>query len=127
MRTHTDLVKDSKLRTAYRDGITRHVIETSDRRQGHRRIKKDQRWQRVGALLGEGAFGIVWKETLVGGESDVKDRAVKRIRKRVTNSNSLDYSRELEAIAKFSRGKVSLHFERQSIKVGDTRQSECCW
>ncbi|KAF1965573.1 kinase-like protein [Bimuria novae-zelandiae CBS 107.79] len=110
MRPATDLVRDSKLKTAHRDGITRHVIETSDRRSGHRRIKRDQRWQRVGDILGEGAFGIVWKETLVGGESDVKDRAVKRIRKRVANSNSLDYSRELEAIAKFSRGKYKSFF-----------------
>lgn len=43
MGIFTDLVKDSKLKTQYRDGITRHVIETSDRRHGYRKIKKDQR------------------------------------------------------------------------------------
>lgn len=107
MRPPTDLVRDSKLKTAFRDGITRHTIVTSDHRHGRRMIKREQRWQRIGTL-GEGAFGIVWKETLVGGESDVKDRAVKIIRKHVGNSHAMDYSRELEAIAKFSRGKVCI-------------------
>ncbi|KAK7181704.1 calcium/calmodulin-dependent protein kinase type 1B [Paraphaeosphaeria sporulosa] len=106
MRPTTDLVKDSKLKTEYRDGITQHTILTSDRRNGHRKIKREQRWQRVGGILGEGAFGTVWKEVLVGGqESDVKDRAVKRIRKRTGTSTLVDYSRELETIAKFSRGQ----------------------
>jgi hypothetical protein len=110
MRSPTDLVRDSKLKTAYRDGITRHTTVTSDPRHGRRMIKREQQWQRVGDILGEGAFGVVWKETLVGGESDMKDRAVKRIRKRTGSSSPVDYSRELEAIAKFSRGKVIAAF-----------------
>lgn len=103
----TDLVKDSKLKTAFRDGCICHVLETSDPRRDRRRIRLKQRWQR-GETLGEGAFGIVWKETLVGGEgeSEIQDRAVKRIQKKIRNSYDVDYTRELEAIAKFSRGRV---------------------
>lgn len=106
MRPTTDLVRDSKLRTAYRNGITRHTIEKSDHR-GRRRVRIDQRWKRDGENLGAGTFGVVWRETLVGGESDVPERAVKMIQKRIGNSHAVDYSRELEAIAKFSRGEVS--------------------
>ena len=106
MRHTTDLVKDSKLRTAYRDGITRHIIGRSDH-HGRRRLRIDQRWQRVGDNLGAGTFGLVWKEILVGGESDVQARAVKMIYKRIGNSHAVDYSRELEAVAKFSHSEVS--------------------
>jgi len=107
MRRDTDLVRDSKLRTTIRDGITRHIIETSDQSGGRRKIKREERWQRVGDVLGEGAFGIVWKEELVQGESETKIRAVKRIQKRLGRSMDVEYSRELEAIAKFSRGRAS--------------------
>jgi hypothetical protein len=108
MRHASDLVRDSKLPTSVRDGITRHVIESSGRDRRHRRVRRDQRWQKL-ETLGQGAFGIVWKEELVGGESDVKERAVKMIWKTTGKKNNrVDYSRELEAIAKFSRSKVSV-------------------
>jgi stalled ribosome alternative rescue factor ArfA len=106
MRLATDLVRDSKLKTTFHDGIFRHVIETGDRGHGGRLIKTDQRWQRVGDILREGAFSIVWREKLVSGESDAKDRAVKRIQKRNGSVTAVDYSRELEAIAKFSCGRA---------------------
>jgi hypothetical protein len=58
------------------------------------------------AKLGEGSFGVVWKETLIAGESQCSERAVKMIRKRSQGTESLDYSRELETIAIFSHPKV---------------------
>lgn len=106
MRHHSDLVRDSKLPTQFRGDITRHVIETSGRDRRHRKIKRDQRWQRL-ETLGQGTFGIVWKEKLVSGDSDVNERAVKMIRKSL-GKKTVDYRRELEAIAKFSRSNVSV-------------------
>lgn len=105
MRHTSDLVRDSKLNTAVRGDITRHLIPTSDRDDQHRLIHKEQRWQRV-CFLGEGAFGLVWKEKLDRGESDIDERAVKMIRKRAGQHQTTDYSRELEAIAKFSGREV---------------------
>lgn len=105
MRPVSDLVRDSKLRTAIQGNITRHLIETSGRNSLQRKVRKEQQWQH-GELLGEGGFGVVWKETLLSGESDVKERAVKMIKKRVNKSKPFDYRRELEAIAKFSHPKV---------------------
>jgi hypothetical protein len=105
MQYASDLVRDSKLDTAVRGDITRHIIPTSKRDHHHRRINIEQRWQRV-RILGEGAFGLVWKERLERGESEAKERAVKMIRKRTGQSKAVDYSRELEAIAKFSGGDV---------------------
>jgi hypothetical protein len=106
MRHTSDLVRDSKLPTAVRGDITRHVIEASGRDRRHRRVRREQRWQRL-ETLGHGTFGIVWKEKLIAGESDVNERAVKMIRKTL-GKTTVDYTRELEAIAKFSRSKVSI-------------------
>lgn len=108
----SDLVRESKLRTAlYRDVngdvITKHVIETSGRSARQRKIRIEQQWRRTESL-GEGTFGVVWKEILIAGNSETKERAVKMIRKRIQKSNPMDYSRELEAIAKFSYLKVSM-------------------
>jgi len=103
---HTsDLVRDSKLNTAVRGDITRHLIPTSDRDDHHRLIHKEERWKRV-CFLGRGTFGLVWKETLERGESVAQERAVKMIRKRTGQPQTIDYSRELEAIAKFSGREV---------------------
>jgi hypothetical protein len=101
----TDLVKDSKLRTAVENDITRHVFETSGCSGRQRKVRREERWRRDG-LLGEGSFGLVWKEVLITGDSEVKERAVKMIRKRLNGSRHMDYARELEAIAKFSHSKV---------------------
>lgn len=106
MHHASDLVRDSKLNTAVRGDITLHIIPTSRRDHKHRRVNIEQRWKRIG-LLGEGAFGLVWKERLERGESDTQERAVKMIRKRASHSKTIDYGRELEAIAKFSGRDVS--------------------
>jgi serine/threonine protein kinase len=106
MPTLPDLVKDWKLRTAVKGDITRHLIETSGRTTSQRKVRIEQQWRRT-TRLGEGSFGVVWKEVLIEGKSESKERAVKVIRKRAQKSKTLDYSRELEAIAKFSHPKVS--------------------
>ena len=107
MALSSDLVRDSKLRTTLHDGITRHVIEIAGQSARQRKIRQEQRWKRVRGL-GEGAHGIVWLEELMDGESEVNKRAVKAIKKPMHESREIDYSRELEAIAKFSHPRVSL-------------------
>ena len=57
-------------------------------------------------MIGNGSFANVWREECVAGSPSVRVRAVKDIRK---DSASLaeNYSRELEAFAKFSHDRVS--------------------
>ncbi|KAF2663024.1 kinase-like protein [Lophiostoma macrostomum CBS 122681] len=105
----SDLVRDSKLKTYITGDVTRHVIESSGRHPRQRRVRKEQTWRRAGRL-GEGAFGTVWKEVLEAGESDIKARAVKVVRKRENRSKLVNYSKELEAIAKFSHPKYNSYF-----------------
>lgn len=106
----SDLVKDSKLETTTTgDGIIRHVIEIAGQNSRRRRVRQEQLWKRAESL-GEGAYGEVWLEKLVGGTCQVNERAVKVIKKRSQKQRAVDYSRELEAIAKFSHPKVSRLF-----------------
>ncbi|KAF2278167.1 kinase-like protein [Westerdykella ornata] len=106
----SDPVRDSRLRTTSEGGgITRHIIETSGRGSGQRKIRIEQKWQRT-KTLGQGGFGLVWKETLIEGKGDITERAVKMVRKRMQGSQSVDYSRELEAMAKFSHPRYRTYF-----------------
>ncbi|KAH7072779.1 kinase-like domain-containing protein [Paraphoma chrysanthemicola] len=103
----SDLVSDSKLDATFHGEITRHVIEIAGHNARQRKIKQHQLWQRTESL-GEGAYGTVWLEKLVEGKCAVSERAVKVIRKQM--HKSIDYSRELEAIAKFSHPKYNSCF-----------------
>ncbi|KAF2635382.1 kinase-like protein [Massarina eburnea CBS 473.64] len=106
-----DLLPDSKyLNTELHGGITRHIsIETVGIGGDLRRITRTQEWKRVGEIQGEGAYGMVWKEKLVGVKGNENYRAVKMIHKHIGNV-SVDFRRELEAIAKFSQPKFKYHF-----------------
>jgi serine/threonine protein kinase len=68
-------------------------------------MRIEERWER-GRNLGTGSFGTVWLEKLVTENGEEKHRALKEIRKGVQLPKAIDYSRELEAIAKFSHQKV---------------------
>ena len=107
----SDLVRDSKLETKFYPGYTQHVYYVSGATPRQRKVRKEERWER-GRNLGAGAFGIVWLEKFVTENAEVKHRAVKEIRKTVQRPKAADYSRELEAIAKFSHSKVeyTIHF-----------------
>ncbi|OAL46570.1 kinase-like protein [Pyrenochaeta sp. DS3sAY3a] len=108
----SDLVRDSKLdTTTTRNGIVRHVIEVADHNSRRRRVRQEQVWKRMESL-GEGTYGEVWLEKLVGGTCHVNERAVKIIKKRTQKQRPVDYSRELEAIAKFSHPKYNSCFVR---------------
>jgi hypothetical protein len=98
-----DLVHDSKIDTELLGTCTKHVFYISGCSPRERRICTEERWIRDG-FLGQGAYGVVYKEKLEDSEVN-KLRAVKEIRKRVAGEE-LDYTRELEAIVKFSHPKV---------------------
>jgi hypothetical protein len=102
----SDLVKDSKLDTQFKGGLTVHVSYVSGASSRQRKIRKEETWRRL-KHLGSGAYGTVWLENCTLENTEQRVRAVKAIHKKVDGSTPVDYSRELEAIAKFSHVKVS--------------------
>ena len=97
-----DIVRLSKLNAEFSldPQFTKHVLESS--RPGQRRVRQEERWTRQ-KELGRGAYGAVYLERCVHGNATGSVRAVKKIQRRGDNK----YNRELEAIALFSRSKVS--------------------
>ena len=105
-----DLVRDSELQVQFFPEYTRHVSFVSCLTPGQRKIRreaKEERWKRE-KDLGRGSFGTVWLERCLTDEGKARVRAVKEIRKSPQYSKPIDYSRELEAIAKFSQPRVRL-------------------
>ncbi|KAI4929126.1 hypothetical protein J4E85_005751 [Alternaria conjuncta] len=89
----SELVNDTKLDTVFKKDYTIHLID-----------RKKHKWK-ANQELGQGAFGVVWLEKLVGGgDGDV--RAVKKINK----EDAKNYNRELHAIAKFSKDRFNTWF-----------------
>lgn len=101
----SDLARDSKLETRFHGKYTRHRFIESDPIQGARDVVREEYWTRE-KLVGSGAFGRVWCERCVKGAKDYNIRAVKEIIKPPSYGKRVDYSRELEAIAKFSHERV---------------------
>lgn len=101
----SDLVRDSKLETKFCLGYTQHVYHVSGDNPRQRKKRIEERWERR-RILGTGGYGTVWLEKLATENDEEKYRAVKEIRKGVQLPKAIDYSRELEAIAKFSHQKV---------------------
>jgi hypothetical protein len=101
----SDLVRDSKLPTKLDADLTTHTFLESTLVAGRRgrRREREEVWKKK-RDLGIGIFGTTWLEECV---SQGKLRAVKEVRKLVPGSRSMDYNRELEAIARFSQQKVS--------------------
>ncbi|KAJ5866146.1 hypothetical protein N7534_000699 [Penicillium rubens] len=116
----SDLVKDSKLPTKFDAELTTHTFLESTLvggRRGRRR-EREEVWKKK-RDLGIGIFGTVWLEECVG---QGKLRAVKEVRKSVPGSRSMDYNRELEAIARFSQRKYDGCFVKSS---GWFENTEC--
>ena len=105
MPTIPDLVRDSELETAFYGEYTQHVYHVSGTTPRQRKVRKEERWARDQSL-GTGASGTIYLEKFMTENGEVQHRAVKEIRKRAHKSGTIDYSRELEAIAKFSHPKV---------------------
>ncbi|QMW33369.1 hypothetical protein G4B84_008800 [Aspergillus flavus NRRL3357] len=101
-----DLVNDSKLSVRfYEDFFYNEVFDFNSKKPGgplHRR-KKEQKWIRE-RRLGRGTFADVW---LYKCDEDVgtKFQAVKVIPRLSHSTKAIDYTRELEAMFKFSHRK----------------------
>ncbi len=85
------------------EGQVLHYEYTSSATSGPRSTRIVKRWRRQ-ELLGSGSFGDVWLEVMEN-QPDTK-RAVKVIQKRRMKDAKIDYTKELKALAEFSRAKV---------------------
>lgn len=104
----SDLVKDARLpmRTVSEYTVHSFIESTSAEGRRARRREREEYWERK-QHLGIGICGTVWLEECVA-NGDSKLRAVKEIRKIAPGSRSMDYTRELEAVTKFSQQRVSI-------------------
>lgn len=103
----SDLVHDTRLETTVIGNQTIHTKYVSNPATGQRRERLEETWERT-KELGRGSFGVVWLEKCTSGPSSGKVWAVKELRKAPGNISFSNYSRELEAIAKFSQERVGL-------------------
>src|ERR1700748_1837919 len=97
-------VQDTKLNANVTLTYTEHVFAQRGRHRGPREI-----WRRQ-SRLGHGSFGTVWLEKCDKPYrmNTLPLRAVKEIHLQSGPKDSVDYTRELEAFAKFSQPKVTL-------------------
>jgi len=101
-----DLVRDSRLETQFHSERTEHIYYESGLTARQRTVRREECWK-LERFIGRGSYGTVWLEQCVEGEREIKLRAVKQIPKARQSPKPIDYTRELEAIAKFSHRKVS--------------------
>jgi hypothetical protein len=100
-----DLVVDSQLDTTFRDSSTIHTYREIDE-AGHRYYRQET-WD-WGHALGHGSYGQVRLQKCTSeGTNQHSLRAVKMIFKPPRSLPQVDLTRELEAIAKFSKSRVS--------------------
>lgn len=117
----SDLVLDSRLEaTKPSPDCTLHVSFLPGPSARQRRVRVEERWTRDGCL-GRGAFGTVWREKCEQG-GQTRLRAIKEIKKSIATGEDIDYTRELEAVTKFSHGNYAHCFVHSSgwFEFGDT-------
>lgn len=98
----SDLVDHFKLETQLLSDHTLHIVPISRPAHGRRKVRQEKRWTKQRAI-GHGTFGEVWLEM----EHDGDKRAIKAIKKALTSHYSIDYMKELLALAKLSKVFVS--------------------
>ncbi|CAG9974262.1 unnamed protein product [Clonostachys byssicola] len=110
----TGLALHWQLQCTIEEGCTTHTKYVSDHATGVRRIPIQERWERDEQRLGQGTFGVVWREVCTSGPSRGNSRAVKQIFKnfgsRSISSRAL--SAELSAIMRFSNEPYRDYFVR---------------
>jgi hypothetical protein len=101
----SDLLEHFKLNAKVFPDYTLHTSTKSDRTRDRRKEKVETKWYRK-TSIGHGSFGEVWLETESQKEGTANQRAVKILNKRWMRAYEIDYSRELTALAKFSKSQV---------------------
>lgn len=119
MDKQSDLILDSKLNTRFESEFTVHIYrQVSTGSERRLVVQREEYWRRQTSPIGSGAYGSVWLEKCEHGQQEVEVRAVKEVSTRPLRSGrQVDYSRELEAIAKFSHHKVSLKFHYIAFRM----------
>lgn len=90
--SNRDLVDDYQINVEFHGD---HILDIPQ----SRRRKPQKQWYKV-RQLGRGGFGTVWLERLKDNSSI---RAVKEVPKTTKNGPPIDFTRELLAMAKFSK------------------------
>ena len=102
-----DLVADAHLETKFlSESHTVHFYTESGHEPGERTVDRQEHWSRQ-KRINRGAYGEVFLEKCVKGKREYELRATKRIDVNKTPIDISEYTRELEAIAKFSHRRVS--------------------
>lgn len=95
-----------KLQTEFHEHIVVHKTYTSDLVGKKRRVEVTIRWSRE-RVIGAGGFGTVWLQKEQGSGLG----AVKTISKHQPGGQKIDFSRELETLAKLRELEVSAQRE----------------
>jgi hypothetical protein len=107
METLSDLVRDWRLECIISNNHTVQTRHISNAAEGIWRKRVEERWRHT-QELGRGSFGIVRLEECISGQSSGQLRAVKELRKNDRSMPVAYYSKELDAIFKFSHEHVRL-------------------
>lgn len=126
----SDLIRDSRLETFFLPDCsveTVHICRESDLSSRRRVVARSEHWKRV-SKIGGGAYGSVWLEKCT---KDTHQRSLQSLRadKQIdvdTRFGPIDYNRELEASAKFSRDRVCLRRKITRIRVSLTDMFSTC-
>lgn len=98
----SDLVDHFKLEAQHFPDYIQHTEYVSDSIRGIRKIRVEKKWYRQ-RMIGRGGFGAVWLEEHRNDDGSTAQRAVKEIDKLYMEAVTLDYKRELLALAKLSK------------------------
>lgn len=101
-----DIVTDTRLESEVHADHTIHFHHVPDPNARRRPKRVEERWKRE-RELGSGGCATVWLETCVVGSRQGGCRAVKEIKRGEGGIASSEFSRELEAVGKFSQRPVS--------------------
>ena len=96
--TGDDFIDSFQLPVRFVDAHTEHGRRITDVRRGIRNATIVERWSRV-KVLGRGDFGTVHLES----DHHGRVRAVKEVPKRTGRTRTIDYLREVLAMAHFSK------------------------
>ena len=98
-------IRDAKLKTKYRSGLTVHTYREPDIQSNSRMRKRKEYWEQI-CRIGGGGAGSVWLQKRKEGNRYVEERAVKHMKvKPLWEKNKL-LTRELEIMARFSQKQV---------------------